>query len=255
MRLSAGVALVAVLSLGAPPARADAPPTPAEAAARADDLNKRRDDPGALAQQKAVLEQALAAAPGDYGLLWRLARWYAWRGDDPRLPKDERANLGKTGWDLAERAVAINPGQAPAYYWAMAGMGTYALGLGIVRALTQGIEGKFRDRLGRAERLDSGYAHGAIPVAWGGYYAKLPWPKYDEKKATESFRKALTMNPNNLRARLYWAELHLREDRKDEARRLLEEVVKATPDKYDPPEERRVQGLARAALERLNRSK
>jgi len=182
MRSCAGLALLSILAVvpRATPVRADGPPSPTDAAARADELWKRRDDLTALAQQKAVLEQAAATAPADYGLLWRMARWYAWRADDPRLPKDERAQLGKAGWDLAEKAVAINPNHVAAQYWAMAGMGTYALGLGIVRAITQGIEGKFKERLGRAERLDGRYAHGAIAVAWGGYWAKLPWPKYDE---------------------------------------------------------------------------
>ena len=237
-------------------ASADAQPRSgaAQAAARADELWKRRDEGTALAQQKAVLEQALARSPNDYGLLWRLGRWYAWRSDDPSLSKTERVNLGKTGWDLAERAVALNPDHVAAQFWAMSAMGAYAIGLGIIRALTQGIEGKFRQRLSRAERFDPKYAHGSIPVAWGGYYAKLPWPKYDEDKAIAYFRKALTINPNNLRGRVYWAELHLREDRPTEAKRLLEEVLRATPNRYDPPEERRAQMLAAQAMNRVARA-
>jgi tetratricopeptide (TPR) repeat protein len=255
MRLAAGIAIVAVFMPGAGRVGASAGLTPAEAAARADDLWKRRDDAAAVAQQKAVLEQAFAAAPGDYGLLWRLARWYAWKGDDPNLSKTERANLGKTGWDLAERAVAINDNHVAAQYWSMAGMGAYAQGLGIIRALTQGIEGKFRQRLSRAERFEPTYEYGAIAVAWGGYYAKLPWPKYDQDKAVAYFRRALTINPNNLRARLYWAELHTRENRPLEAKKLLREILGAPVNKYDPPEEKRVQGMAGLAMQRLNRSK
>jgi tetratricopeptide (TPR) repeat protein len=244
------------ISLGAT-AGADSTSAPAgsakEVASRVDDLWKRRDDPAIFAEQRAVLDQALARAPGDHDLLWRLGRWYAWKSDDPSLPKDQRVKLGKEGWDLLERAVVIKPNHAGTQFWAMAAMGQYALGLGIVRALTQGIEGKFRERLSRAERFDPAYAHGGIPVAWGGFYAKLPWPKYDEDKAVEYFRKALAINPNNLRARVYWAELHRREDRTDEARRLLQEVLRATPNKYDPPEERRCQVLAARMMSRLDK--
>jgi tetratricopeptide (TPR) repeat protein len=256
MRLIQAAVVMVGVSLGAT-ASADATPAPAssprEVAVRVDELWKRRDDPAAFAQQRAALEQALAGAPADHDLLWRLGRWYAWKSDDPGLPKDERVKLGKQGWDLLERAVAINPRHAGAQFWAMAAMGQYALGLGIVRALTQGIEGKFRERLSQAERFDPAYAHGGIPVAWGGFYAKLPWPKYDEDKAVAYFRKALAINPANLRARVYWAELHRREEREDEARRLLQEVLNATPNKYDPPEERRCQILAARMMSRLDK--
>jgi tetratricopeptide (TPR) repeat protein len=256
MRLFQLAVVVVGISLSTGMAGAADPPadgSPKEVAARVDDLWKRRDDPAAFAQQRTALDQALARAPGDYDLLWRLGRWYAWKSDDPGLPKDQRVQLGKEGWDLLERAVVINPNHAGAHFWAMAAMGQYALGLGIVRALTQGIEGKFRERLSRAERFDPAYAYGGIPVAWGGFYAKLPWPKYDEDKAVAYFRKALAINPHNLRARVYWAELHRREDRVDEARRLLQEVLRATPGKYDLPEEKRCQVLAARMMNRLEK--
>ncbi len=254
MRLAVAVAGLLSISLSAGGARAQAPASPTEVATRVDELWKRRDDPAAFAQQKTLLDQALARAPGDYGVIWRLARWYAWKSDDPALSKADRVTFGKTGWDLAERAVAINPNHVGAQFWGMAAMGAYALGLGIVRALTQGIEGKFRQRLSRAERFDPTYANGAIPVAWGSYYAKLPWPKYDEEKATLYFRKALALNPSNLRGRVFWAELHLREDRPAEARRLLQEVLSATPNKYDPPEEKRCQAMAARTMSRLEQA-
>ena len=79
----------------------------------------------------------------------------------------------------------------------------------------------------------------------------MPWPKYDEDKALAAFRKALAINPHNLRARVYWAELLIREDEPEPARRLLQEVLAATPGKYDAPEERRCQVLAAAVLRSL----
>jgi hypothetical protein len=248
-----GVALATFLAaLAAPAEPPGAPPaTPAATAARIDELWKRRDQGNALAEQKALLDQALKQAPGDYGLLWRAARWYFWRSDDPALGKDERTKLGKQGWDLGEKAVAANPNDAAGHFWAMAAMGNYSMGLGIVRALAQRVEGKFKERITRAEALDPGYASGAIPVAWGRYYAKLPWPKYDQKKARAAYAKAMQINPANLRARVFLAELMIEEDEPEQGRRLLEEVVNATPGKYDAPEERRCQRLAAADLQKL----
>jgi tetratricopeptide (TPR) repeat protein len=242
-----GVALATALYALAAPGEPSAPAT----AARIDELWKRRDQGNAMAEQKALLDEGLKQAPGDYGLLWRAARWHFWKGDDPALGKDERTRLGKQGWDLGEKAVAANPNDVSGHFWAMAAMGNYSLGLGIVRALAQRMEGKFKERIGRAEALNPRYADGAIAVAWGRYYAKLPWPKYDQKKARANFAKAMEINPNNLRARVFLAELMIEEDQPEEGRRLLQEVVKATPGKYDAPEERRSQQLAAAVLGKL----
>jgi hypothetical protein len=87
-------------------------------------------------------------------------------------------------------------------------MGNYALGLGVVKALSQGMEGKFRERLGRAEQLDRRYERGAIDTAWGRFYDKLPWPKRDREQAELHFKRAVEVNNFNLRARLPGQQLH-----------------------------------------------
>jgi hypothetical protein len=71
----------------------------------------------------------------------------------------------------------------------------------------------------------------------------LPWPKYDAKKSEAAYKRALELNPYNLRARVYWAELMLEEDDPQSALRLLDEVEKATVGHYDAPEERRAKLL------------
>jgi len=230
---------------------AQAPLTAPDAARKVEEMWKRRDDPAVLAEAKQILDQALARAPDDYGLLWRAAAWHFWKSDEPGLPKAEKTRLGKLGWDLAERAVARNPDGAAGHFWAAVTMGNYALGLGVVRAIAQGIEGKFRHHIDAAERLDPRYGQGSIQNTLGAYYMSLPWPKRDVKKAAEWFDKALAINPHNLRTRVFMAQLNLREDRPAEAKRLLEEVLAATPGKYDPPEEKRAKVLAAETMRKV----
>ncbi|HVY36907.1 MAG TPA: tetratricopeptide repeat protein [Polyangia bacterium] len=212
--------------------------------ARIDELQRHRDDHAAFAEEQRLAEAAVARAPGDYGALWRAARVYFWASDDPGLPHDQRSRLGKTGWDLAERAIAANPNDVAGYYWAAVCMGNYALGLGVVRALSQGLEGKFRDRLGHATALNDGYEWGGVETAWGRFFEKLPWPKRDRKAAEEHLRRAITINPNALRARAYLAGVYLDAGRPAEARPLLDQVAAAPGDRYDPPEERRAKAIA-----------
>jgi tetratricopeptide (TPR) repeat protein len=240
-------ALSLLLATALPAAPLGAP----EACQKVEELWKRRDDPAVMVEAKQILDEGLGRAPDDYGLLWRAAAWHFWKSDEPGLRGEEKARLGKAGWDLAERAVARNPNDAAGHLWAALTMGNYALGLGIVRAIAQGIEGKFRHHIEEAVRLDPRYGKGAIQNAWGGYYLNLPWPKRDLKKAAEWFDKALAVNPYNLRTRVLRAQLELREDRPAEAKRLLDEVLAATPGKYDPPEEKRAKVLAANAMRKV----
>jgi len=218
--------------------------------AQADALYERRDAPGALDELRSRLEEAEKLAPNDYEVLWRLARLYFWLSDDPAIPNGEKSKLGKRGWEYGERAIAANPARVEGYHFAAAGMGNYSLGIGIFRALREGIEGKFKDRLSHAEKIDPGYQKGAIQTAWGRFWFKLPWPKYDAKKSERALLAALKMNPDNVRAHVYLAELYHKERYEKEARAELERAAAGEPGRYDAPEERRMQRVAREELGR-----
>jgi hypothetical protein len=113
-----------------------------------------------------------------------------------------------------------------------------------MRALAAGLEGKFRERLGRAEQIAPGYNHGGIGVAWGRFYEKLPWPKRDRGKAVESLRKVIDkVNPNNLRARVFLADTLAQEGKPQESKQLLDQVAAAPLGRYDAAEERRAKAL------------
>ena len=216
---------------------------------RVDDLYRRRDDKTAWNEQQRLIQTLIARAPSEFDVLWRAARFYFWASDDPGVAREQRSRWGKDGWDFAEKAIAVNPNDAAGYYWAALCMGNYALGLGVVKALSQGLEGKFRERLTRAQSLNAGYELGAAETAWGRFFDKLPWPKRDRRKAEEHFRKALELNPHALRARVYLASSYLDSDRAVEAKRLLDEVAAAVPGRYDAPEERRAQALAAGLMQ------
>lgn len=244
---------LAAAVLAAPAARADDAPQQElkPELERADTLYRTRDEDGHLQELEAALQQAQQAAPGDYEVLWRLARLYFWLSDDPSIPDDRKSAIGKRAWDFGERAIQANPNRVEGYYYAATGMGNYALGLGVLKALREGIEGKFKDRLSRAEKLDPRFSGGAIETAWGRFYFKLPWPKYDAGKSERHLLAALKLNPENVRARVYLADLYLKEDHRNEARAQLEKAVAHAPGGYDAPEERRMLQVARDALKRL----
>ena len=230
------------------PAAPSAPPTLAAQLARIDELHRRRDDRGAWNEEQQLVQATLARAPNDYGTLWRAARFFFWLSDDPGVTSDQRSRWGQQGWDLAERAIVSRPNDVAGHYWAAVCMGNYALGLGVVKALAKGMEGKFKERLKRAGELDPQYQHGSVGVAWGRFYDKLPWPKRDRKKAQENLRAVLQQHPDNLRAKVFLALSLADDDHPADAKKLLEEVAAAPLGRYDAPEERRAKALATGAM-------
>jgi hypothetical protein len=236
-----------------PAAAAPAPSSPELAALLAEvDANwVIRDQPGKMDVDLALLEKARKIAPDDYEVLWRMARHYYWLADDPSISNEEKARLGKLTWEWSDRANQANPARVEGWFYGSAGVGMYSLGISIVRALLDGMESKYLDRLKKSQAADPSYYGYGGDVSWGRYYYELPWPKYDGEKSEIAFRKALGKAPYNLRAKVYLAELYMKEDHPVEARKLLDAVIAAKPGAYDPPEERRAQGLARAALEKL----
>ncbi len=238
--------LVVLLSTTGPvPTPAGAPPV-ADLLARLDALHLRRDEPAALTEAHHIADDLLARSPTDYGVLWRAARVIFTDSDEPTRSTDQRGRLGKQAYDLAERAIAVNANDVAAQYWAALSIGSYAEGMGVLRALADGIEGKFKRPLERATTLDARYDYGNIPVVWAAYYLELPWPKRDRDRAAQELQRALAINPANLRARLYQARIAADTDRPQDARKLLAEIASAPVGRYDPPEERRVKKEAAA---------
>jgi len=254
-----GAALaIALTSAAAAQAPGAVPPPPAPGSAgalpallaQADAAWKRRDEPGQLDQIHAWLDQAEQATPDDYRVLWRQAQYWFWLADGD-LSDDEKSRFGQRAWSYGDRATQANPNGVEGWYFAATGVGSYALGIGVVKALTQGIEGKFKERLSKAESITPSFYDGGIEVAWGRYYFMLPWPKYDGAACDRHLRKALAQNPHNVRARLYLAELYLKQDQVQFARQVLKDALLREPGAYDAPEERRSQKRARALLTKL----
>ncbi|MGQ0505362.1 MAG: tetratricopeptide repeat protein [Myxococcaceae bacterium] len=221
----------------------DAGPIPSEIPlADLDALYERRDQPGVIKELDTKLSAALKKSPTDFALLWRSARAHFWIADganDDRLKKSE----GKQSWDLGEKAIRANPNAVEGHYWASAGLGSYSQAVGVLTALTQGLEGTFNEKVDRAIKLNPDYDHGGPLLTKGRYHFELPWPKRDFTKAQEYFAQVEKAHPENLRKKLFLAELLWKNG---DAKAALAEISKvAGADvSYDPPEGRRIQTRA-----------
>jgi hypothetical protein len=231
--------LLALCLLVALPARAAAP----ELLASLDASFTRRAEPAAIKEQEDSLKKELQATPEDYELLWRSARLLVWQADgagDDRLKKV----LGKQAWDTCEKGVKLAPQRVECQYYAAAGIGVYSQAVGILKALKDGLEGKFNERLDAAIKIDPTFDQGAPWLAKGRYHYELPWPKRDLGESAKLYEKTIAKFPDNLRAHYYLAETLLADDKAQKARESILKVKQGSV-AYDPPEGRRVQEWAK----------
>jgi hypothetical protein len=220
---------------------------PADWMAAWDDLWKRRDDPAVLHELEEMIEEHLAGDPDGFETTRRKASLVAWEADGEPDGSEAKAAKGKIAWESGDKAIQANASDVRGHYYSGVGVGLYSEGVGILTALSQGLEGKFRERMLAALRIDKDFQDGAPQVVWGRYFFKLPWPKRDLDESIKVLRAAVRSHPNNWRAKLYLADsliVNGLEGQDDEAHALVQQILDA-PGGRDPPEEKRVKEMAR----------
>ncbi len=252
----AGVAALVVASValaqtdedaGAPAAAkaAAAPVGAAELWAKLDEKWVTRDSPSSIKDASQAIADGLKAFPKDYDLLWRSARtrWFMADGHDA-AHADLKKSLAKEAWGYADRALAVKPGGFEGHYYKALSIGAYSEAIGIVTALTEGIEKQFVENLDIALKANEGYDRAGPLRAKGRYYAQLPWPKRDREKSVEFLNRAIKSAPDATRSHLYLAEVLLQAGKAKEAQAAMRKVYSLSPN-FDPPEGRRVLNWAK----------
>jgi hypothetical protein len=230
------------------PDSARAPRGSADWLAEWDDLWKRRNDPAAIQRLEQIAEDHLAQDPDGFETNWRKAALVAWEADGEPDGSQTKAAKGKIAWEAADKAIRANQADVRGHYYAGVGVGLYSEGVGVLAALSQGLEGKFRERILAALRINKDFLDGAPQVVWGRYFYKLPWPKRDPEESIKVLSVAVKTHPNNWRAKLYLADsliLNGLPDQDDEAHKLVDRILAAPAGAGDPAEEARIKERAR----------
>lgn len=204
------------------------------------------DPRGAIAKY----EEAAKAGASTYDTQWRIARAYFWWSDwQDNL--DKKKELGLKGMAAGEKAMEANPDGVEGCYFYAINVGEYSKGISIVKALGQGMEGKFRGAAEKAVKLDSTFDNGGPRNAMGRFYYELPWPKKKLKKSQEILEKNIKEHPGNFRARYYLAETLLAEKEQDAAKKQLEYMVNNEPASHNEADGLRYQRMAKKLLGEL----
>lgn len=247
----AGSALAQGGASGSPDASVPAAP----AASYAEELDRRwltRDEEASVVATNAAIRDGLAAFPQDYGLLWRAARFRWWQADGEVVELTKRMRA-KEGWGYARRAVAVDPSGPEARYYVALNIGAYSQAVGILKALTEGLEGQFVENLDLALKANEAFDRFGARRAKGRYYWELPWPKRNLAKSRAELEKAIASSPEHLRNDLYLAQTLLRDGDAKGAKARIDRVLAGSAD-WDPPEARRVKAWARTVAEEIERA-
>ena len=190
----------------------------------ADRLFSRGDMPTQDQQALVILESALTAEGKNYDLLWRVARSAYYVGDFG-VEADKLKHFDR-GIALAQRAIALQPNSVEGHFWLAANYGGKAQLVGALKALST--VKKIRNEMQIVVKLNDAYENGNAYLALGEIDRELPGVMGGNKKrALGLYEQGLKVAPENLDLKVALSKAYKDAGRKDEARRLLEDVIKA----------------------------
>ena len=197
-------------------------------------------DKGGLQNFKQALELCLKGLennPDSYDLNWRCARAYRRYGEEAKRDnledwKEICKDYGAKGMVYAQQAIKLEPNKPEGHYYYSLCVGTYSDGVSILTALAEGLRGKTQAGFEKAYEIDRMMADAGPILALGRFWAVLPWPYKNKKKALEYYReyeKTPFFN-QSAEGKVYLAELLINiggEKNKAEAKSLLNKAAQS----------------------------
>jgi len=153
-----------------------------------------------------------------------------WAVVNYQTPNERQGDAFESLADEAEKLVAANPANAEARIWYGIILSSWAGADGGLGALSRVKEA--RRQLEAALELDDTALQGSAYTSLGALYYQVPsWPLAfgNKKEAEKLLRKALELNPNGIDSNYFMGDYLFREERKQEARVVLQKALAATP--------------------------
>ena len=215
---------------------------------RADELYAARDNVDNLKQLVILMEQSTIRDPKNYEAWWRLARARYYAGDREKdQAKKERLFL--SGVDAAKKAIELDDKRVEGHFWYAANEGEYADLKGALQSL--GLVKTIRREFESALAINPAYENGTIFSALGQIDLNLPRILGgNEKRGIERLEAGLKVGPDNAELKVTLAQVYIKKGRKDEAKPLLESVIKNSDPARSPIEMDELRTKARTLLEK-----
>jgi tetratricopeptide (TPR) repeat protein len=213
---------------------------------QADKLYAQREDLTRIREGLAILRRARTAEPGNYDVLWRMAQYDYYLGAHTK-EKDERNKAFDEGIEAGKAAVQLQDGKPEGHFWLGANYGGVAQAsvLGGLAAIDD-----IREQMNAVLRTDESYQSGSAYMVLGQVELEAGRMMGDPELAVQYLEKGLKLGPNNPLLRLRLAQAYARVNRRDDARKQLDAILKLTPDPNYLPEHKEATDEARKMLDR-----
>lgn len=173
-------------------------------------------------QSLAAIERALTVDAGNYQWLWRAARVYYYVGD--ASAKNEKPGYFQKGMDAGQRAVSAQPNAVEGHFWLAANYGGFSEQKGALKALQ--MVKKIRAEMETVLRLNDRYQDGGAYLALGEMDRQLPRIVGGNLgRAINRLEQGLRIAPGNLEMKLALGQAYQEDGRKEDARRLYQEIA------------------------------
>jgi len=141
-------------------------------------------------------KEAIKVDPKNYDAYWKLSRAYRQYGDEFQMRnapnwKDTTAKYGKLGMAAAQKAIDLDDKRVEGWLLFGLNVGLYSDAVSILTALREGLKGKTEKALGNAYKIDKNFMDGRPIIAWGRFWAVLPWPLAKVSKGVKILEEGL----------------------------------------------------------------
>jgi len=201
---------------------------------RADKLFVDRDNIESVKQAISMIEGLIAKDQSSYEAFWRLAR-LKYNLADRETSQSSKEKLLQAAIDAGKKAVALDGKRVEGHFWLAASAGAYADLKGGLQSLSivKGVRREFE----AAVAIDPKYENGDAYSALGQIDLNLPkLLGGNEKRGIERLEQGLEIGKTNADLKVTLADVYMKKDRKDEARKLLESVINGTDPARSPQE-------------------
>lgn len=219
---------------------------------QSDKLFSYGENPQGDRQALDLLEQASRTEPGQYAILWRLARANYYVAEE--TPKAQKLPFYERGTVVAQQAIAIEPNAPEGHFWLGANYGGSAELKGMFNAVF--LIGKIRTEMQTVVRLNPAYEDARAYLALSELDRQLPrLIGGSTARAVTWAEQGLKLAPRNLELKLSLARAYLEVGRRVDARRQLEEIIASTVNPARAKAERGVQQQASKMLKTVTSDK
>ena len=214
----------------------------------ADDLYADRLNLASARRAAALWSLELTENSKSFEAAWKLARVSYWLGGHG--PEKEQKRTLEQGISAGRQAAAIEPKRPEGHFWTAANMGALAETSGMMTGLKY--RGTIKSELETVLKLDPAFMQGSADRALGRWYFKVPRLfGGSNKRAEQHLRASLKYAPNSTVSLFFLAEVLIDENRRQEARTMLQQLIDAPSDPAWAPEDQGYKARAQTLLAKL----